>query len=806
MYTIRLNKDTKSVSLTYLHRDIKLVHNTNNVILRQTGRRGPKGDQGDPATNIVTSVNGNIGDVVLDTTDLADFNEATMDLVAANLAATGGITIVYDDPSGVIEIGSEGLVSIGNNIGSGAGLVESTAGGVMNIKSLLAGNAISITELPDELEIASTLVDTDGLPDTATNRYTNDTDITRLANTSGTNTGDQDLSSYATSSALTSGLATKQPLDADLTTLAGLTATTDNFIVSVASAWASRTPAQVKTTLSLNNVDNTSDANKPVSTAQATADGLRVLKAGDTMTGSLAITGGSLTLNNASANRLYYGNIGVAGPSTSSAGQKIQLYGTAGTVNASDYAIGIEAGNIWVSAGTGGIKFYRSSGATLAMEMNSSGNFRLGSTAAISSKLTFDAATTAAGGILFGTDTTLYRSAADYLKTDDKLIADGGLAQTGLTMSPESTDACIIPYYQNDIAYNRLRGGATRVYYDGVLQVGTDANTDNLFTSTSTAFNIGISGITTVVIEIDMCVSLSFGTKIGYAANDVWRAKDIIVEAYTAATGLWNTVASVTNVAYGEKYWHNGGSGNPITKLRFTFSNFATAGGYNIFRVGTIYTNNYAGAMGSGFFFARDGGSIYGDITLADGVDIATNTTTGTKIGMSTTQKLGFWNATPIVQPINTVAIDDLLVNTGLRASGGTANFTTAITSNGIAVPTISSTSTLTNKRITKRVGTVASSATPTPSVDSHDMYTITALAVDAVFGAPTGTPADGDEILIRVKDNGTARALSFNAIYRFSSDLVAPTTTVISKTLYMKFIYNSADTKFDCVAWLNNF
>jgi hypothetical protein len=50
---------------------------------------------------------------------------------------------------------------------------------------------------------------------------------------------------------------TYQPLDSDLTTLAGLTATTDNFIVSVSSAWASRTPAQVKTTLSLNNVENT---------------------------------------------------------------------------------------------------------------------------------------------------------------------------------------------------------------------------------------------------------------------------------------------------------------------------------------------------------------------------------------------------------------------------------------------------------------------------------------------------------------------------------------------------------------------
>lgn len=44
---------------------------------------------------------------------------------------------------------------------------------------------------------------------------------------------------------------TFQPLDSDLTTIAGLTATTDNFLVSVSSAWASRTPAQVRTTLGL---------------------------------------------------------------------------------------------------------------------------------------------------------------------------------------------------------------------------------------------------------------------------------------------------------------------------------------------------------------------------------------------------------------------------------------------------------------------------------------------------------------------------------------------------------------------------
>jgi hypothetical protein len=37
--------------------------------------------------------------------------------------------------------------------------------------------------------------------------------------------------------------------------------------------------------------------------------------------------------------------------------------------------------------------------------------------------------------------------------------------------------------------------------------------------------------------------------------------------------------------------------------------------------------------------------------SFADGVNITLGSSTGTKIGTSTSQKLGFWNATPIVQP-----------------------------------------------------------------------------------------------------------------------------------------------------------
>lgn len=44
---------------------------------------------------------------------------------------------------------------------------------------------------------------------------------------------------------LAAALAGKQPLDTDLTTIAGLTPTTNNFLQSKSSAWASRTPTQV---------------------------------------------------------------------------------------------------------------------------------------------------------------------------------------------------------------------------------------------------------------------------------------------------------------------------------------------------------------------------------------------------------------------------------------------------------------------------------------------------------------------------------------------------------------------------------
>jgi hypothetical protein len=88
-----------------------------------------------------------------------------------------------------------------------------------------------------------------------------------------------------------------QPLDSDLTAIAALAPANDTVIQRKAGAWVASTPATVKTDLALakgdvglGNVDNTSDANKPVSTAQAAADALAVLKAGDSMSGVLRVS------------------------------------------------------------------------------------------------------------------------------------------------------------------------------------------------------------------------------------------------------------------------------------------------------------------------------------------------------------------------------------------------------------------------------------------------------------------------------------------------------------------------------------
>jgi len=119
----------------------------------------------------------------------------------------------------------------------------------------------------------------------------------------------------------------------------------------------------------------------------------------------------------------------------------------------------------------------------------------------------------------------------------------------------------------------------------------------------------------------------------------------------------------------------------------------------------------------------------------------------------------------------------------------------------GTAV-TLADTQTLTNKRITKRTGTVTSHATPTINTDNVDYYSVTALAaaITSMTTNLSGTPVDAQTLWLSFTDDGTARAIAWGASFEASTTAL-PTTTVISARLDVGFVWNTVTSKWRCLA-----
>lgn len=105
-------------------------------------------------------------------------------------------------------------------------------------------------------------------------------------------------------------------------------------------------------------------------------------------------------------------------------------------------------------------------------------------------------------------------------------------------------------------------------------------------------------------------------------------------------------------------------------------------------------------------------------------------------------------------------------------------------------------------------VQTITSSASITPPASTCQEYTVTALANPATINAPSGTPTSGQKLIIRIKDNGSAQALTWDTSaggYR-AIGVTIPTTTTASKTSYIGCIYNSDAGYWDVIASLTEY
>lgn len=108
---------------------------------------------------------------------------------------------------------------------------------------------------------------------------------------------------------------------------------------------------------------------------------------------------------------------------------------------------------------------------------------------------------------------------------------------------------------------------------------------------------------------------------------------------------------------------------------------------------------------------------------------------------------------------------------------------------------------TLTNKRISPRnqsVGVVTSPFTPDPTL--YDNIFLNGISTALTINAPAAGASNGQRLLFRLLDNGTARALTWNAAYR-PIGVTLPTTTTAGKVIYVGCIYNGGAAAWDVVA-----
>lgn len=190
---------------------------------------------------------------------------------------------------------------------------------------------------------------------------------------------------------------------------------------------------------------------------------------------------------------------------------------------------------------------------------------------------------------------------------------------------------------------------------------------------------------------------------------------------------------------------------------------------------------------------------------------LTNNNYSGTLLTAGPTGEIGYaYTAPAIPYCLGTNTIMGLCVdktNQGIWLNGatggsqgqGTIN-TKGVYVNGVAVPSDTSTDTLTNKRITSRIQTVADGTSITPTGDSADQFNQvnTQTAGTLTVNAPTGTPTDGQKLMMRIKSTNV-QTYAWNGAYRGSTSIALPTaSTGSAKTDYLGFVWNAADSKWD--------
>lgn len=300
---------------------------------------------------------------------------------------------------------------------------------------------------------------------------------------------------------------------------------------------------------------------------------------------------------------------------------------------------------------------------------------------------------TASSGITVGTTTITsgtsgripYNSAGIYTENSGLMIGGSSVV---MNLGKNTTGYSWLSL--NNIAIGQGAGGGAGANYPSYI-VAVGSNALNGVTSSQSSTALGYYTLSTGDGWYRTAVgAAATGTGnsvllLGYGANSGSSTNVIVIGAAAATSG-----AGVYNNLYFNGVTHTSAAPIVINACGGSGTNNA---GANLGLAGGKGTGSAAGGnyivststtLGSGTTLQTlvprltiSGGAVTTDAstaTWADALDFVFGTTTGTKIGTGTTQKIGFWNATPLAQQTTASAASTFVANTSLIAND-TATF-----------------------------------------------------------------------------------------------------------------------------------
>ena len=317
----------------------------------------------------------------------------------------------------------------------------------------------------------------------------------------------------------------------------------------------------------------------------------------------------------------------------------------------------------------------------------------------------------------------------------------------------------------------------------------TISNTLTLAGTDSSTLNIGAGGtLGTAAFTASTAYAPAAGstsiTTVGVVTAGTWQGSAIGISSggtgQTTKTAAFNALTPSTTL--GDINYHDGTNAVRLAGNTTSSKRFLTQTG-----TGSVSAAPGWNAIVDGDIPSALTGKTYNGLSL-------TANATGFQVAGGTTAK------TFVVSNNLTLSgTDGATLNVGGGGTLGTGAYATIAN-----YATLAGAQTLTDKRVNPRsVDAGSTSGTLTPGGDTTDIYVAEGLAGAITLAQPSGTPVNGQRLMIRLKDNGTARAITWtttSGAFR-AVGVTLPTTTVASKTTYVGCVYNSADSFWDVLA-----